>query len=103
MVRRGEIWWYEPPHKNARPHLIMSRTEVIPYLSDVLAIPASSTVRNIPTEVFLSKSDGMPRDCVLNADSMGPVGTVYLTTRITSLEPDRMSEVCEAMRIATGC
>ena len=53
MVTRGEVWWYEPPEAKARPHLILTRSEVIPLLSDLLAMPATRTVRGIPPR-FLS-------------------------------------------------
>ncbi len=103
MVRRGEVWWYEPPEAKARPHLVLSRDEVIPVLSDILALPATRTRRELPTEVRLDVSDGMPADCVLTADNLALIERAHLTRRITTLDPAAMSEVCEAVRIASGC
>lgn len=103
MVKRGEVWWYEPPYAKARPHLILTRDAVIPVLSDVLSVPATRTRRGIPTEIELSPDDGMPTDCVLTADNVTLIATSHLTTRITELTPERMSAVCEALKIATDC
>lgn len=102
-MRRGEIWWYEPPDSKPRPVLIMTRDEVIPVLRSLTCIPATTTRRAIPTEVELGRDDGMPRDCVLSADNLTAVDSAYLTRWITDLGPDRMGMVCAAVRIATGC
>ena len=103
MVKRGEVWWYEPPHTKARPHLIITRDIVIPYLSDVLAIPATRTRRGIPTEIELDTRDGMPVECVLTADNLTLITATYLSERITELSTDRMVAVCKAIGLTTGC
>ncbi|MDH3499102.1 MAG: type II toxin-antitoxin system PemK/MazF family toxin [Acidimicrobiia bacterium] len=103
MVKRGEVWWYEPPYAKPRPHLVLTRDELVPVLSDILAIPATRTRRDIPTEVPVDGDDGMPAPSVLTADNLGLVERGYLTRRITALSPLRMSEVCDAVAIATGC
>ena len=103
MVRRGEVWWYEPPDTKPRPHLILTRDEVVPVLSDVLSMPATRTRRGIATEVELDRVDGMPVSCVLTADNLTLITTAYLTERITALNPERMEAVCKAIADATGC
>lgn len=103
MVARGEIWWYEDPRAGKRPFLILTRDEAIPVLNQVLAAPATRTVRGIPTEVPLGKSDGMPTDCALSLDNVTLVRVALCTDRITRLGFDRMQDVCEALRIATAC
>lgn len=103
MVARGEVWWYEHPEHARRPFLIITRDEAIPVLNQVVAVPATRTVRGIPTEVRLDESDGMPASCALALDAITVVRTALCTDRITRLGPDRMLEVCEALRIATAC
>ena len=103
MVRRGEIWWYEHPDTRRRPHLSITRDVVIPYLSDILAVPATRTRRGIPTEVELTRHDGMPEDCVLTTDNLTLITASFLSERITELSTDRMTAVCEAISITTGC
>lgn len=103
MVGRGEVWWYEAPRAGRRPFLILTRDEALEVLNQVLAVPATRTVRGIPTEVPLDESDGMPVECVLSLDNVTPIRTALCTGRITRLSADRMGEVCEALRIATAC
>jgi mRNA interferase MazF len=50
-VKRGEVWWYENPRAGHRPFLVLTRDAAIPVLNQVLAVPATRTIRGIPTEV----------------------------------------------------
>ncbi len=103
MVRRGEVWWYEEPDAKARPYLVLTRDEAIPVLNEVLAVPASRTVRGIRTEVPLARRDGMPRACCLGLDNLQLIPIRLCTRRITTLSDARMREVCVAHSAATGC
>ncbi len=103
MVARGEVWWYEDPRAGRRPFLILTRNEAIPVLNQVLAAPATRTIRGIPTEVELDSSDGMPAPCALILDNLTVVRVALCTRRITRLSPERMRAVCEALRHATAC
>ena len=103
MVSRGEIWWYEHPRSGRRPFLILTRDEALPVLNQVLGVPATRTVRGIPTEVALDESDGMPARCCLTLDNVTPIRTSLCTQRITTLPEDRLREVCSALGAATAC
>lgn len=103
MVGRGEVWWYQDPRVGRRPFLILTRDEAIPVLNQVLAVPATRTVRGIPTEVPLGESDGMPAECALTLDNVSLIRVALCTDRITRLSPDRMQDVCEALRLAAAC
>jgi mRNA interferase MazF len=69
----------------------------------VLGVPATRTVRGIPSEVELGPDDGLPDPCVLSFDNMRVVRKVYFVDRICTLGPERMESVCRALAIATGC
>lgn len=103
MVRRGEVWWYEHPRAGRRPFLILTRDEALPVLIQVLAVPATRTVRDIPTEVLLGRTDGMPSSCALTLDNLATIRPALCTERITRLSPQRMQEVCGALTLATAC
>ena len=45
----------------------------------------------------------MPQECVLTLDNVTVVERSYLTGRITSVSDDVMSQVCDALGLATGC
>lgn len=103
MVKRGEVWWFEPPNESARPYLVLTRSEATHALTRLIAVPCTGTIRGIPTEVRLGPDDGMPQECVLTVDNVNLVERGYLTARITSLSPDVMAQVCRAIELATGC
>lgn len=103
MVARGEVWWYEDPRAGRRPFLILTRDEAIPVLNQVLAVPATRTIRDIPTEVRVTRDDGMPEECVFSVDNVSLVRPALCTSLITRLGPGTMARVCEALGSATAC
>ena len=78
----------------------MTRDSVLEYLGEVTIAPITSTVRNIPSEVFLSKSDGMSRDCAVNCDHLQTVSKGKIGTLITTLLASKMIDVGRAIRFA---
>ena len=100
-MKHGEIRWYKfmRPNKK-RPVLILTRDSVLEYLGEVTIAPITSTVRNIPSEVFLSKADGMPRDCAVNCDHLQTVSKEKIGTLITTLLASKMVDVGRAIRFA---
>ena len=72
-------------------------------LNALLAVPATRTVRQIPTEVVLDTGDGMPEECALSLDNLTLVPKELFRNRITRLSVERMSEVCTALALASGC
>lgn len=103
MVNRGEIWWYEAENEKRRPYLILTRTEAIPILHHLLAVPATRTIRGIPTEVPLGARHGMAKECVLTLDNVCVVRKALLVERITMLDDLTLDEVCSALSFAAGC
>ena len=102
-MNRGEVWWVEHPQAGRRPACILTRQAAIPVLRSVLVAPATRTVRGIPTEVPLSREDGMPDDCALAFDSLTTVPKALLTERITEIPAPRLAELCAALDVAVGC
>ena len=100
-MKHGDIRWYKfiRPDKR-RPVLILTRDSVLEYLNEVTIAPITSTVRNIPSEVFLTKADGMLRDCAVNCDHLQTVPKGKIGPLITSLLPTKMVDVGQAIRFA---
>jgi mRNA interferase MazF len=103
VVNRGEVWWVEDPEAGRRPHLVLTRQAAIPVLNAYIAVPATRTVRGIPTEVRLGAADGMPAECTLSLDNVAVVPRSFFVERICRLNTERLTEVCSALGIATGC
>ena len=100
-MKHGEIRWYKftKPDKK-RPVLILTRDSVLQYLGEVTVAPITSTIRDIPSEVFLSKADGMPLECAVNCDHLQTVSKGRIGSLITSLPPAKMADVGRAIRFA---
>ena len=100
-MRRGEIRWYQfkSPDKK-RPVLILTRNSILDYLNEVTVAPITSTIRDIPSEVFLSKQDGVRNACVISLDHIQTVSKSRLGSLITTLPEERLAEVRSAIAFA---
>lgn len=100
-MRRGEIRWYQfkSPDKK-RPVLILTRNSILDYLNEVTVAPITSTIRDIPSEMFLSKQDGVRNDCVINFDHIQTVSKSRLGSLIATLPEERIAEVRSAIAFA---
>ncbi|MBN1106727.1 MAG: type II toxin-antitoxin system PemK/MazF family toxin [Deltaproteobacteria bacterium] len=100
-MKHGDIRWYKflPPDKK-RPVLVLTRESVLQYLGEVTVAPITTVVRDIPSEVSLSKADGLPQDCAVNCDHLQTVSKAKIGPLITSLPRSKMNEVGRAIRFA---
>ena len=102
-MRRGEIWWADAPEVGRRPYLVLTRDAAIPVVNAVLAVPATRTVRGIPTEVPIGPHEGMPEACALTLDNLTAMPKAFFVERISELGPDLMASVCRALARAASC
>jgi mRNA interferase MazF len=102
-MNRGEVRWYkfQAPDKRC-PVLILTRDSIIEYLGEVTVAPLTSIIRDIPSEVALTRGDGMPRECVVNCDHIQTVSKNKLGALIAVLTPIKMAEVGDAISFALG-
>ncbi len=100
-MTRGEVRWYKfnPPDKK-RPVVVLTRDSVIDYLGEVTIAPITSTIRDIPSEVLLSKSDGMPIECAVNCDHIQTVSKSKIGPLITKLSTQKVEELKKAVCFA---
>jgi len=100
-MKRGEVRWYKFTHPDKkRPVLILTRDSILEYLGEVTVAPVTSTIRDIPSEVALTKDDGMPRPCAVNCDHIQTVAKGRLGSRVTTLSEDKMSDVSKSIGFA---
>lgn len=102
-MSRGEVFWAGHSEQGSRPAVVMTRDEPIGALNEVFVVLATTTIRDLPTEVRLGLENGMPRECVLNLDHAYTVAKGFICDRITTLSAERMHSVCHALDVATGC
>jgi mRNA interferase MazF len=91
-MRRGEVRWYRFASPDKRRPVVN--------LGVVTVAPVTSVVREIPSEVALDEADGMRGMCAVNCDHLQTVSTVKIGALITTLGPQRMSEVARAVSCA---
>lgn len=102
-MKRGEIRWYKfrKPDKK-RPVLILTRDAHIDYLHHVTIAAVTGTVRDIPSQVILTKRDGMEKECAISADHIRTVDKGKIGKLITSLSNEKMQELKKAILYALG-
>jgi len=102
-VRRGEIWGAEAPEVGRRPYLVLTRDAAIPLVNAILAVPATRTVRRIPTEAAIGPDEGRPDAGALTLDNATGMPKAFFVERISELGPDLMASVCRALAHAASC
>ena len=100
-MRRGEVRSYKfaAPDKK-RPVVILTRNSILEYLGEVTVAPITSSIREIPSEVFLSTDDGMSKECAINCDHLQTVSKGKVGALITTLSEPKISQVKNAVVFA---
>jgi mRNA-degrading endonuclease toxin of MazEF toxin-antitoxin module len=97
---RGELHWAEIVHDDGgvkrRPVLEISAVD----LRTPLVVPATTVVRDLPSEVAL---EAFGLRGVLNTLSAGPIRRENLTETIGLVDDDLLDQVCRALAWTTGC
>lgn len=93
-----DVWWARLPEPaGRRPVLLLSRTSAYAYLTRVLVVEVTTTVRGIPQEVSLGEREGLRRACVANLDTLRSVPTSCLDAPAGRLAARRHVEVKRAL------
>jgi mRNA interferase MazF len=100
-MKRGEVWWVDmPPPAGRRPAVLLSRNAAYRVRAAITVAPVTGTIRNIPVEVFLDRSDGMPARCVVNLDDITTLPKILIKRRITALSAEKIRQIDDAIRFA---
>jgi mRNA interferase MazF len=104
QVKRGEIWLYEfgAPDKR-RPVLVISRQRALTLLRTALVAPITSAIHGAPSEVHVGTPEGLKHPSAINLDQVQTVDQRKLRHFVGTLGPEKMTAVCRALIIATGC
>lgn len=100
-MKRGEIRWYKfrQPDKK-RPVVILTRDSILAYLNEVTVAPVTTTIRDIPSEVLLTKDEGFPSDCAINFDHIQTVSKGKLGALIATLSQGKLDDASKAIMFA---
>jgi mRNA interferase MazF len=98
---RGEIWWAKlPPPVGRRPVLLLSRNEAYAVRNAITVAEVTTTIRGIPVEVVLNQEEGMPKQCVVNLDTLATIRKDLLESKITILSDEKTALVNKALKFA---
>jgi mRNA interferase MazF len=102
-VTQGDVCWYtfKEPDKR-RPVLILTRNSAIGVLTSLTVAPITTIIREIPTEVRLSQTDGFFTDCAVNLDNIQTVKKAKIGAFITHRSSLHMRAVRKAIEFALG-
>ena len=96
--RQFDVWWARLPEPvGRRPILLLGRTSAFSYLTRVLVVEVTTTIRAIPQELSLGRREGLPRRCVANLDTLRTIPRGCLDVRIGRLSVDRHVEAKRAL------
>ena len=73
---------------------------MLEYLGEVTVAPITSTIRDIPSEVLLTKNDGMKKNCAINCDHIQTVTKNKIGSTITTLTQDKIKQLSKAIWFA---
>jgi len=100
-MKRGEVWWVDmPPPAGRRPAVLLSRDAAYRVRAAMTVAPVTRTIRHIPVEVLLDRSDGIPARCVVNLDDITTLPKVLIKQRLTALSAEKIHEIDEAIQFA---
>lgn len=100
-MRQYEIRWAHLPSPiGRRPVLLLTRTSAYGYLNKVIVAEVTSTIRGIPEEVPVGKTEGLRRRSVVNLDNVHVVAKGLLGERLGALAPGRQREIKRALGYA---
>jgi mRNA interferase MazF len=83
-----------------RPVVILARESALEFLGEVTVAPVTSTIRDIPSEVLLTRADGMAKECAVNLDHLQTVAKGKIGSLITTLSADKMQQMRSSLLFA---
>ena len=78
----------------------MTRESALEFLGEVTVAPVTSTIRDSPSEVLLTRADGMPKECAVNLDHLQTVAKGKIGSLITTLSADKMQQMRSSLLFA---
>lgn len=82
--------------------LILSRDEFADRLNEIIVVPATRTIRGLPSEVIVTGEDGMPTSCALNFDHISLAQRSRIGALLCEFSEVRWPEVRHALLFACG-
>jgi mRNA interferase MazF len=100
-MNRGDIWVIDLGGKaGRRPAVILTRQNVLEYLSKVSVAEVTTKGKGYPTEVFIGQKANLSKPSFIQTDTIQTVGKQRLVKYLGTLDPDTMREVSKKVVMA---
>jgi mRNA interferase MazF len=100
-MRQYEIRWATLPLPiGRRPVLLLSRSAAYEYLKKIIIAEITTTIRGIPQEVPLGRTEGVGRRSVANLDNLHVVPVDAIGAMLGALAAARVPDVKRALGYA---
>jgi len=96
------MYTFGAPDKR-RPVIVISRQILLDVLQTATIVPITTTLHGSPTEVELGVEDGLKAVSCANLANIQTVGKRHMTRYIGTARPEKLTELCHALAIASGC
>ncbi len=80
--------------------VLVSRDEAYRVRELVTVVPVTTRRRSIPVEVSLGREEGLPRRCVVNADTVSTIPKRLLVDYAGCLSGEKLEQLEAALRFA---
>ena len=97
------MWWarFAAPDK-LRPVVLVSREEAYSRRRYIVVAAVTTKVRQIPAEVPLGATEGLPRESVANCDDLRTIPRSILVERMGAVTGERLRALDTALRFSLG-
>lgn len=95
-MKRAEL----PPPVGSRPVVILTRDAVLHSIGGIVVALVTRTIRRLPTEVTLSRRQGLPIRCVANLDNLLTIPRERLKRLMGACDADKIAELNQAIKTA---
>lgn len=100
-MERGEVWLADlPPPAGQRPVVILTRSNVIPYLTKVVIAEITTQGKGYPTQIDIGQAANLPRPSWVSAESLHTIPKTRLVRYVGTLGPELLDPVSKAVVFA---
>lgn len=100
-MNRGDVWLIDLGGRiGTRPVVILTRQNVLPYISKVIVAEITTRGKGYPTEVFIDQKANLPKPSFIQTDNLHTVPKARLEKYLGTLDEGAMIEASQKVILA---
>lgn len=100
-MNRGDVWLIDLGGRiGTRPVVILTRQNVLPYISKVIVAEITTRGKGYPTEVFIDQKANLPKPSFIQTDNLHTVPKARLEKYLGTLDEGTMLEASRKVILA---